>query len=48
MNDKPKIVAPQTNQPMFHQDFEQTNDSAQQNDIWNDPDLVPPPVVMLD
>lgn len=23
-------------------------ESSQQNDVWNDPDLIPPPVVMLD
>jgi hypothetical protein len=49
MNEKPKIAAaPKTVGHVYHHDFDQTNDSAKPNDIWNDPDLVPPPVVILD
>ncbi len=47
MNERPKIVAPIQN-ILYHKEFDKTVESAQPHDVWNDPDLVPPPVVMLD
>jgi hypothetical protein len=47
MNEQPRIIVPKKSL-VYHKDFELTGESANPNDVWNDPELVPPPVVMLD
>ena len=56
MNDRPRIgaavpikISSRVEPAVYQRNFEVTNDSSKHpHDIWNDPDLVPPPVVMLD
>ena len=47
MNDKPKFMVSNNGNMNFGQS-NKFQGTESQMDLWNDPDLIPPPVVMLE